>query len=92
MTFAANGGAAPLDCNTVFQVGDSIGITLAAGAGTVKYYVSRIINATSININSLTVVANVAAAQLDFSRYRTVVLDNNARNVTNFELIMATTT
>jgi len=87
LTVAAGGGAAPPDLTTIFQAGDEIEINVGGNVGLVKYRVSAIPSATTLQLNNLKGIA-VGAANLDFSRIRTSVSKvDDARNVKEFELI-----
>jgi hypothetical protein len=86
-TVAANGGAGPPDLNNIFQPGDEIQIVVGGAVGTVRYYVSNVITATTLQLNNLKGIA-VAAGQYDFNRIRTVrSRDNELRKVSEFEMI-----
>jgi hypothetical protein len=78
LTFAVGGTTA------AFLAGDEIEIDSGdAAVGTVRYRVSAIINGTTMQLNNTTLIA-VAAAVLDFRRYRKSV--DEARELQNFEI------
>ena len=82
LTFDANGGQAlPA---THFVAGDEIEIVVGGNVGTVRYVVSHVITATTLQLNNLQTIA-VAAAGLPFTRIRSVS-SNEARGVSEFEL------
>lgn len=83
LTFAANGGTA-LPNPLPFQAGDEIEIVVGQGVGTVRYVVSNVINATTLQLNNLQTIA-VAGAGLPFTRIRQAS-SNEARGVSEFEL------
>ena len=83
LTFAANGGGA-LPNPLPFQAGDEIEIAAGGAIGTVRYTVSNVINATTIQLNNLQTLA-IGAGGLAFSRIRSLSSDE-ARGVSEFEL------
>jgi hypothetical protein len=86
LTFAAGGGAAPPVNATVWQAGDEIEIdSAAAGVGSLRYRVSAVINATTLQLNNLQGVQLVAEAA-PFRRVRSVSHSDTSRNVGVFEL------
>ena len=84
LTFAQAGGAA-LPAALPFVAGDEIEIVVGGAVGTVRYVVSNVINATTLQLNNLQTIA-VAAAAVEFTRIRSVS-PNEARKVSEFELI-----
>jgi hypothetical protein len=83
LTFAANGGQAlPLNAN-VWATGDEIEIDMGGAVGTVRYRVSAVINATTLQLNNLQTIAFVAAG-VGFRRYRRSI--DNARQLSSFEI------
>jgi len=84
LTFAQAGGAA-LPAALPFVAGDEIEIVVGGAVGTVRYVVSNVINATTLQLNNLQTIA-VAAAAVEFTRIRNVS-PNEARGVEDFELI-----
>jgi hypothetical protein len=83
LTFAQNGGAV-LPNPLPFEAGDEIEIVVGGNVGTVRYTVSNVINATTIQLNNLQTIA-VGAAALAFTRIRQAS-SNEARGVSEFEL------
>ena len=82
-TFAQAGGAA-LPAPLPFVAGDELEIVVGGDVGTVRYTVSNVIDATTIQLNNLKGIA-VGAGALDFTRIRSVSPDT-ARGVSDFEL------
>ena len=86
LTFAAGGGAAPPDARLHWVAGDYIEIdSAAAGVGLLRYRVSAVLGAATLQINNLVAVPLVAEAA-DFRRVRTINHSDSARNVSTFEL------
>ena len=83
LTFAQAGGGA-LPNPLPFVAGDEIEIVVGGNVGTVRYVVSNVINATTIQLNNLQTIA-VAAGALEFTRIRQAS-SNEARGVSEFEL------
>jgi len=87
LTFAVGGGAALPAIITVWATGDEIEIdTGDAAVGTVRYYVSAAITGTqTLQLNNYQTVA-FAAAAVPFRRIRKSLVNNDCRNVSQFEL------
>ena len=83
LTFAVNGGQA-LPNPLPFLPLDEIEIVVGGAVGTVRYVVSNVINATTIQLNNLQTIA-VGGATAAFTRIRSVS-SNEARGVEDFEL------
>ena len=78
LVFAAG---TPPDAATVWKAGDKIQIEFAAD-NIVTYTVSNVVNATTIVLNNIPVIADVAAAVVGFKRIR----QDSDRNISNIEL------
>ena len=85
ITFAAAGGAALPTLADVWAVGDIIEIDCAGVIGTVRYTVSALTGAQTLQANNLKTIAFGASA-VGFRRIRKVEFDDDARKVLNFEL------
>ena len=83
LTFAQAGGDA-LPATLPFVAGDEIEIVVGGAVGTVRYVVSNVITATTLQLNNLQTIG-VPAAALPFTRIRNVS-SNKARGVSEFEL------
>ena len=83
-TFAAGGGAV-LPVILPFDAGDEIEIEAGGAIGTVRYVVSAIPTATTLQLNNLKGIA-IPAGAYEFTRIRQVSA-NEARGVSEFELI-----
>lgn len=82
LTFS--GGSAP-DANLVYAVGDEIEIEAGGVIGTVKYRISKVLSAATLQLNNLQTIA-IAAAAHPFSRIRKATIeDSTSRAVTEFE-------
>lgn len=77
-------GGGPSFAN-VFQAGDEIEIAVGGAVGTVRYTVSNVLTANTLQLNNLKTIA-VAAANLEWSRIRTSA-SRASRRVSEFELI-----
>jgi hypothetical protein len=87
LTVAAGGGAGPPDLTTVFVAGDEIEINTGdANVGIVRYLISAVIDATSLQLNNLKGIA-IGVAALDFSRIRASVSKvDETRKLRAFEM------
>ena len=83
LTFAVAAGAALPTLADVWQIGDEIEIDGAGVIGTVRYQVSALTGAQTIQLNNLQTIA-LPAAGVSFRRIRKT---NVARKVINFEII-----
>jgi hypothetical protein len=90
LTFDANGGANPAPViASSFVVGDEIEIVSAvAGVGTIRYIISALLaGGLTIQLNNTYQAVATAAAALQFSRVRSVLINNDSRKLQQFELI-----
>lgn len=85
LTFAQAGGAALPVLADTFVVGDEIEIDAAGVIGTVRYRISAITGAATLQLNNLKGVA-IPAAAVAFRRVRQVLIENDARKLSYFEL------
>jgi len=83
LIFAAGGGAAVPDANTIWQAGDEIEIDIV-GQGTQKYTVSFVASATELLVNGIKHL-ELPAQAYNFRRVRKES-KNYARKVSEFEL------
>ena len=81
LTFA---GAALPDAGDVFKAGDIIEIDIGGAIGTVRYNVSTVPSATTLQLNNQVYVV-LAATAAPFRRIRQV--NDNSRSLSSFELI-----
>jgi len=82
ITFAQNEGKALPTLANIFQIGDEIEITSTDGnIGTVRYRISKLIDATTIQANNLQTI-EIGAGPYAFRRIRS----NSGRNLINFEI------
>lgn len=72
------------DLTTLFKTGDEIEIVVAGTTGTLRHYISHVINATTMQLNKQKSVV-LAAGAYDFNRIRKQNLDLS-RNVNEFEV------
>ena len=82
LTFAT--GTLPTLAN-IFIVGDEIELDLGGVVGTVRYRISALASATTLQLNNLKGIA-FATAVVPFRRVRSLLIENEARKVQNFEL------
>jgi hypothetical protein len=85
LTFAQAGGAA-LPAANPFAVGDEIEIEAGGGAGTVRYRVSAVLSAATLQLNHLQTIG-INAGPYPFRRIRSGLAEDDARKVSEFELI-----
>lgn len=85
-TFVLNAGAGEVaDITTVFVAGDEIEINAGGPSGIVRYHISAVIDATSMQLNALKGNDNVIG-NLPFRRIRSTN-SNYGRKMINFEII-----
>lgn len=86
LTFAANGGGALPVLANIFNVGDEIEIDAGGAIGGVRYRISALLaGGLTLQLNNLQTIP-IAAAGLPFRRIRRVLIENDARNLQEFEL------
>ena len=86
LTFAQGGGAVLPTLANVWKVGDEIELDSGGVIGTVRYRISALTGAQTLQLNNYQTIA-IAASTNRFRRIRTVVSSNDhTRKVSNFEL------
>jgi hypothetical protein len=86
LTFAQAGGAVLPTIADVWAVGDEIEMDVAGVIGTVRYRVSALTGAQTLQLNNLQGIP-IPASTLGFRRLRPVVSkDDSSRKLTNFEI------
>lgn len=70
---------------TTYQSGDEIEIVVGGVIGTVRYIISEVLSATTLQLNNLQTIA-IGAGAYDFTRIRKATIEGNtSRHMTEFE-------